>query len=94
MDSDVGFGAALNPALNEDLGKRRGCSVREVQVAEQDGTITEYTSQPEVQNIIWEKIHRERYHLAEEAPICQGGLRGEFGYNAATPSGQAALEGS
>jgi hypothetical protein len=32
--------------------------------------------------------------LAEEAPICQGRLRGEFGYNAATPDGDAVLDGS
>eukprot|EP00804_Cyclotella_cryptica_P024557 CCRYP_020750-RA/>CCRYP_020750-RA protein AED:0.23 eAED:0.02 QI:0/-1/0/1/-1/1/1/0/233 len=44
--------------------------------------------------MIWEKIHRERYHLAEEAPICQGYLRGEFGYNANTPAGEAVLNGT
>ena len=80
--------------LNWALGKRQGCSVRAVQVEEQDGTISEYTTQSEVQHIIWEKIHRERYHLAEEAPICQGRLRGEFGYNADTPAGDAVLDGS
>ena len=80
--------------LNWALGKRQGSSVREVHVEEQDGSITEYSSQSDVQNIIWEKIHRERYHMAEEAPICQGRLRGAFGYNAATPSGEAVLEGS
>ena len=80
--------------LNWALGKRRGSSIREVQAEDLDGTTTEYTTQSEVQQIIWEKIHRERYHLAEEAPICQGRLRGKFGYNADTPSGEAVLEGS
>jgi len=80
--------------LNWALGKRQGCSVRNVQVEEQDGAITEFTMQSEVQQLIWDKIHWERYHLAEEAPICQGCLRGEFGYNANTPSGEAVLDGS
>lgn len=44
--------------------------------------------------MIQEKIHRERYHLAEEAPICRGRPRGEFGYNADTPSGEAVLSGT
>ena len=80
--------------LNWALGKRRGCSVRAIQVEHQDGTISEYDTQAEVQHMIWEKIHRERYHLAEEAPICQGYLRGEFGYNANTPAGEAVLNGT
>lgn len=60
----------------------------------QDGLVTEYNTQAEVQHMIWDKIHRERYHLAEEAPICQGHLRGEFGYNANTPAGEAVLNGT
>jgi hypothetical protein len=44
--------------------------------------------------MIWKKIHQECYHLAEEAPICQGRLGGEFGYNANTLSGEAVLNGT
>lgn len=80
--------------LNWALGKHRGCSVRAIQVENQDGSISEYNTQSEVQHMIWDKIHRERYHLAEEAPICQGYLRGEFGYNANTPAGDAVLNGT
>ena len=63
-------------------------------VAAPDGTAEEFTTQTEVQDTIWEKIHHERYHLAEEVPICQGRLRGEFGYNANTKAGEAVLEGT
>ena len=76
------------------LGKHQCCSVRNVQVEDQDCAITEFTMQSEVQQLIWDKIHRERYHLAKEAPICQGRLRGEFGYNTSTPSGEVVLDGS
>jgi hypothetical protein len=45
-----------------------------VQVEEEDNQITEYLTQPEVQLIMWSKIHQERYHLAEEAPIVKEGF--------------------
>ncbi|KAL7521202.1 hypothetical protein ACHAWX_005896 [Stephanocyclus meneghinianus] len=80
--------------LNWALGQRRCSSVNSVQVAKLDGTIEEFTTQTEVQNTIWEKIHREQYHLAEEAPMCQGHLRGDFGYNANTTAGEAVLKGT
>lgn len=41
----------------------------------------ELTTQEEVEEAIWSEVHQSRYHLAEEAPICQGALRGQFGYN-------------
>lgn len=80
--------------LNWALGQRRGSSVNSVQVSREDGTVEDFTTQSAVQDTIWETIHRERYHLAEEAPICQGRLRGEFGYNANTSNGEAVLEGT
>lgn len=80
--------------LNWALGQKKGSSVSSVQVEEDDGNISEYSSQQDIQSIIWSKIHQERYHLAEEAPICQGRLRGEFGYNATTPAGNAVLQGT
>jgi hypothetical protein len=63
-------------------------------VEEEDGQIVEYSTPEEVQSIIWGKIHQEWYHMAEEAPICQGRLRGNFGNCAATPSGDAVLNGT
>jgi hypothetical protein len=38
-------------------------------------------------------IHLDRYHLTEEAPICQGILRGEFGYDALTSAREKVLQG-
>ena len=53
-----------------------------VQVMGEEGETIELTTQEEVQEAIWNEVHQSRYHLAEEAPICQGALRGQFGYNA------------
>eukprot|EP00956_Cyclotella_meneghiniana_P029293 scaffold70426_cov59-Cyclotella_meneghiniana.AAC.4 len=80
--------------LNYALGKKRGSSVSAVQVKDKDGNITEYNSQQEVQDIIWSEVHQSRYHLAEEAPICNGKLRGEFGYSATSIAAREVLNGS
>lgn len=64
-----------------------------VQVSRTDGTVREATSQRAVENAIWDNIHGKRFHLAEQAPICQGRLRGDFGYMANTPAGEAVLNG-
>jgi hypothetical protein len=78
--------------LNWALGQRRGGSVSLVQVENEDGGVSEFNSQKEVQDAIWSNIHRKRYHLAEEAPICKGHLRGAFGYNAHSKAGKQVLE--
>jgi len=78
--------------LNWALGAKRGNSVSAVQVEDGEGGIIEYTTQPEVQNALWREVHRTRYHMAEEAPICQGKLRGMFGYNADTVAARAVLD--
>lgn len=39
-----------------------------------------------------DKHSPKTYHLAEEAPICQGQLSGQFGYNAYTPAGKQVLD--
>jgi hypothetical protein len=56
----------------------------------------EYKTQPEVQDCMWREVHQSRYHMAEEAPICQGNLRvrAEFGYNAETLAAKQVLEGT
>ena len=70
--------------LNWTLGKQRGSSVSVVQVPDGAGGYRELTTQQDVQNVIWSEVHQSWYHLAEEALICQGCLRGEFGCNATT----------
>lgn len=82
---------ALWRRLNFSMAKRQGRSVRMVQWAEEDGAIIEAMTQQAVENSIWEDIHGKRFHIAEQAPICQGRLRGQFGYMASTPSAQAVL---
>jgi hypothetical protein len=79
--------------LNFALGKKRGTSVSAVQLQDEEGNIREYNTQQEVQDVIWKEVHQSRYHLAEEAPICNGALRGEFGYNATSNAAQAVLAG-
>ena len=37
---------------------------------------------------------KKRFFLAEEAPICQGKLRGDFGYCAISPTAKAVLDGT
>jgi len=75
------------------MKKQSGGSVKVVQVEDEEGEIVEFTSQAEVQEAIWSNIHRRRFYLAEEAPICNFPLREEFGYNADTEAGEAVLEG-
>lgn len=76
------------------LGKKRGSSVSAVQVPDGEGGHVELCTQQEIQKAIWDNIHQSRYHLAEEAPICQGKLRGEFGNNADTVAGRQVLDGT
>jgi len=66
--------------INYMMGKSRGRSVSMVQVEDTTGNIVEHTTQQTIHAAIWDEIHRKRFFLAEEAPICQGRLRGEFGY--------------
>jgi hypothetical protein len=47
-----------------------------------------------VQNAIFNEVHRKRYNLAEEAPICRGTLRGQFEYMSTLPTAWLVLEGS
>eukprot|EP00956_Cyclotella_meneghiniana_P000971 scaffold1144_cov22-Cyclotella_meneghiniana.AAC.5 len=80
--------------INFALGKKRGSSVSAVQMKDKDGLLTEYNTQQSVQDVIWSEVHQNRYHLAEEAPICQGRLRGEFGYSATSLAAKAVLSGT
>lgn len=80
--------------MNYVMKASKGKSARVVQVQDEDGGITEFSTQDEVESAIWQEIHGKRFYLAEQAPVCQGRLRGEFGYMANTPAARAVLDGS
>lgn len=72
----------------------QGRSVREVQVETDKGGVVDVVGEAEIQQAIWLEVHQKRFHLAEEAPICQGLLRGEFGYLVISPTAQSVLNGT
>jgi len=73
--------------LNYAIGKHvRGQSVRVVQVEDGAGGVLDFDTEEAVQEAIFNEVHRKHYNLAEEAPICQGALRGQFGYTATSPT--------
>ena len=80
--------------LNHAMGVQAGRSVQTVQVELEDGAIQEFSGQEDVQEAIWSNIHQRRFYLAEQAPICSGDLREDFGYNADTEAAAAVLSGS
>jgi hypothetical protein len=43
---------------------------------------------------MFNEVHRKRYNLAEEALICQGELRGQFGYISTSPTVKTVLDGT
>jgi hypothetical protein len=47
-----------------------------------------------VQNAIFNEVHRKQYNLAQEAPLCKGSLKGQFGYMYTSPMAWSVLEGS
>jgi hypothetical protein len=82
--------------LNNVMGKLRTGSVRRVLVenGDQEGMLTENTTQESVQQAIFDNIHRKQFFLAEAAPICTVRLRGQFGYNSVTRTAKTILKGS
>jgi hypothetical protein len=76
------------------MGKPRAGLVRRVLVENenQEGTLTESTTQESVQQAIFDNILQKRLFLAEAAPICTSKLRGQFGYNAVTRTAKAILD--
>ena len=80
--------------LNYVLGKQRAGACFKVQLEDEEGTTVEFSSKQEVQEAIWANIHKKRFYLAEDAPICSGTLRGSFGYNAVTKTARDILSGS
>ena len=79
--------------LNYAMSKKAGRRVTRVQVVERDGYVRESTTRREVESTIFGEIHGKRFYLAEQAPVCKGRLRGEFGYMANTVAGRAVLSG-
>jgi len=79
--------------LNYAMAKQAGKSVTRVQVQEKDGTVREAKTKREVEGTLFQEIHGKRFYLAEQAPICKGRLRGDFGYLADTEAGRAVLAG-
>jgi hypothetical protein len=79
--------------MNYSMKEHKRKSVRIVQVQDEDGGITEHNTQETVEQAIWNEIHGKRFYLAEQAPICQGRLRGQFGYMANTAAAEEVLAG-
>jgi hypothetical protein len=66
---------ALWQWLNYALGKHiRGRSVWAVQIEDGASKVINYETKESAQETIFNDIHRKRYNLAGEAPICQGVL--------------------
>jgi hypothetical protein len=76
------------------MGKKRGKSVSMVQVEQPDGTLSEHSTQAAVEETIFNEIHRRRFFLAEDAPICKGEIRELFGYQSLTATAQSILNGT
>ncbi len=78
------------------MGKPHGGSVRKVLVEDdnQEGNLVENTTQESVQEAIYTNIHCKLFFLAEAAPICTGGLQGQFGYNTAMRTAKTILTGT
>jgi hypothetical protein len=53
-----------------------------VQVEGPNSSVEEHVTQATVQEAIWSNIHYKWFYIAEEAPVCQGQLRKDLGYNA------------
>jgi hypothetical protein len=81
--------------INYIRRKVKGASPTIVQVPQngKDDQVDEFSTQATVHKAIWANIHYKRMYLAKEAPICQGRLRTDFGYNAATRVATDLLEG-
>jgi hypothetical protein len=81
--------------INYTRRKVKGGSPTIVQVIwnGRDDQVDEFSTQATVHKAIWENIHYKWLYLAKEAPICQGRLHTDFGYNPATPVATDILEG-
>jgi hypothetical protein len=65
-----------------------------IQVEGQDGAIMERITQETVKQTIFLEIHKKRYTMAGEAPICNGQLFQDFRYMGTMPALRAVLDGT
>ncbi len=79
--------------IHTSMSHQSGRSVNLVQVEQEGGEVLEYDTQEGIENAIWTNIHRRRFYLAEEPPICRSTLRTDFGYLANTEAADAVLQG-
>ncbi len=63
-----------------------------MQVKDSASGVINYNTKESVQEAIFNEVHWKRYSLVEEAPICQGVLRGQFGYISTSPMAQTVLD--
>ena len=80
--------------LNYSMSKSYGQSARIVSEVSVDGVVTDHKGQDKVQNALWSNIHDKRLITVEQAPVCRGRLRGEFGYQAVSKSAKEVLDGT
>ncbi len=80
--------------LNYTCGKVKGRSPTSVQGEGSNDSVDEHVTKADVENAIWTNIYRKRFYLAEEAPICKGGMCEDLGYNAVSPMAQMILDGT
>ena len=80
--------------INFGTKKRKRRSVRVVTEDLGGGVTREHNDQTQVEAAIFSNIQDQRFYPAENAPICRGRLRGEFGYLANTLAGDDALGGT
>lgn len=74
--------------------KQPGRSVTRVQIGDPDTEETqELHTKEEVEEAIFNEVHRDRFRQAESAPICQAPLFGDFGYSACTQHAEDVFEG-
>ena len=76
------------------MEKHMGRSAKTVQASTEDSGIFDFTGQDQVENAIWDIIHKKMFYLAEQATICQGQLRGDFIYPDNTPATSKVLSGT
>ncbi len=72
--------------LNYVTGKKRTRSATTIQSESPEGAIMEHSTQDTVEQTIFSEIHKKRYILAGEAPICNKELFQDFSYTANTPA--------
>ncbi len=80
--------------LNFVTGKKRTRSETSIQVEGKGGIIMEHTTQDTVEKTIFSEVHEKRYTLAGEAPICNGELFEDLGYQATTKAAMTVLDGT